>query len=248
MSRIANVKRPLIWVIIFLLAYQIFLLGIIHLANIETQDYSKKALAIIDHWRSVGIAKSHFIPGFLIEAEYTTYLSHPPLAYYTLFIFNSIFGLKSYYVFNSLLVGVSAFFIYLTICLLSLKSAKKEVSLYGWIGMGLYLSAYPILNYQFFNFHPDIFVLPFLIISQYIFLKLLLKERYRSIKYLFLIGLFLAIMSYSSWFGAVFNFIIILLAVINLRKGYKLIPYIIIAVLVTFSITLLIYGQYALVG
>jgi len=248
MSFKMNVKRPLLWVIIFLIAYQIFILIIIHMGVIHPQDYSQKALSIIQYWKTHGWNLHHFVPTYLQETSAIAYLSHPPLSYYSLFGFNSLFGFKSYYVFNSLLVAVSAFFIYLTICLLTLKHARREVSSYAWIGMILYLTAFPILSYQFFNYHPDIFVLPFLIISQYIFLKLIMKERYRSVKYLFLIGLFLAIMSYSSWFGAIFNLMIIFIALINLRKGYKLFPYIIIAVLVTSSITLLIYGQYALAG
>ena len=248
MSFKMNVKRPLLWVIMFLIAYQILILIIIHLGSIHPQDYSQKALSIIQYWKTHGWNLHHFVPTYLQETSAIAYLSHPPLSYYSLFGFNSLFGFKSYYVFNSLLVAVSAFFIYLTICLLTLKHARREVSSYAWIGMILYLTAFPILSYQFFNYHPDIFVLPFLIISQYIFLKLIMKERYRSVKYLFLIGLFLAIMSYSSWFGAIFNLMIIFIALINLRKGYKLFPYIIIAVLVTSSITLLIYGQYALAG
>ena len=248
MSFNMNVKRPLLWVIMFLIAYQIFILIIIHMGAIHPQDYSQKALSIIQYWKTHGWNLHHFVPTYLQETSAIAYLSHPPLSYYSLFGFNSLFGFKSYYVFNSLLVAISAFFIYLTICLLTLKHARREVSIYAWIGMILYLTAFPILSYQFFNFHPDIFVLPFLIISQYIFLKLLMKERYRSVKYLFLIGLFLAIMSYSSWFGAIFNLMIIFIALVNLRKGYKLFPYIIIAVLVTSSITLLIYGQYALAG
>jgi hypothetical protein len=248
MSFKMNVKRPLLWVIMFLIAYQILILIIIHLGSIHPQDYSQKALSIIQYWKTHGWNLHHFVPTYLQETSSIAYLSHPPLSYYSLFGFNSLFGFKSYYVFNSLLVAVSAFFIYLTICLLTLKHARREVSIYAWIGMILYLTAFPILSYQFFNYHPDIFVLPFLIISQYIFLKLLMKERYRSVKYLFLIGLFLAIMSYSSWFGAIFNLMVIFIALINLRKGYKLFPYIIIAVLVTSSITLLIYGQYALAG
>lgn len=248
MSFKMNVKRPLLWVIMFLIAYQILILIIIHLGSIHPQDYSQKALSIIQYWKTHGWNLHHFVPTYLQETSSIAYLSHPPLSYYSLFGFNSLFGFKSYYVFNSLLVAISAFFIYLTICLLTLKHARREVSSYAWIGMILYLTAFPILSYQFFNYHPDIFVLPFLIISQYIFLKLLMKERYRSVKYLFLIGLFLAIMSYSSWFGAIFNLMIIFIALVNLRKGYKLFPYIIIAVLVTSSITLLVYGQYALAG
>jgi hypothetical protein len=241
-------KRPLIPVFIFLIAYFFLILVVIHFSNIQPDEYSHKSLEIVSQWKLPNQTSHKLVPHQIINGEVIPYLSHPPLAYYTLYGFNRLFGLSSYYVLNGILVLVSAFFVYLTICLLTLKRAQRDFSLYAWLGMVVYLFSYPILKFQFFNFHPDIFVLPFLIIAQYLFLKLLLKERYRSVKYLFLIGLFLSIMSYSSWFGAVFNFIIILIALFNLRKGYKLVPYIILASVITISITLLIYGQYALYG
>lgn len=241
-------KRPLIPVFIFLIAYFFLILVVIHFSKIRPDEYSLKSLEIVGQWKLPNHTSHKLVPHQIINDEVIPYLSHPPLAYYTLYGFNRLFGLSSYYVLNGILVLVSAFFVYLTICLLTLKRAQRDFSLYAWLGMVVYLFSYSILKFQFFNFHPDIFVLPFLIIAQYLFLKLLLKERYRSVKYLFLIGLFLSIMSYSSWFGAVFNFIIILIALFNLRKGYKLVPYIILASVITISITLLIYGQYALYG
>lgn len=242
------VKRPLIPVFIFLVAYFFFILTVIHFSNIQPDEYSHKSLDIVGQWKLPQHTSYKLVPHQIRNGEAIPYLSHPPLAYYTLYGFNRLFGLSSYYVLNGILVIISAFFVYLTISLLTLKHAQREFSLYAWLGMLIYLFSYPILKFQFFNFHPDIFVLPFLIIAQYLFLKLLMKERYRSVKYLFLIGLFLSIMSYSSWFGAVFNFIIILIAIFNLRKGYKLVPYIILTSVITISITLIIYGQYSLFG
>ena len=241
-------KRPLIAVFIFLLVYLFSVLCFVHWSEIKPDEYSIRALDIVRNWKSPHSSSYKLVPHQSINDSSIPYLSHPPLAYYTLYAFNGVFGFSSYYILNGILVILSGFFVYLTICLLTLKQAKRENSRYAWLGMIIYLFSYPILRYQFFNFHPDIFVLPFLIISQYLFLKLLMKERYRSIKYLFLIGLFLSIMSYSSWFGAVFNFIIILITLFNLRKGYKLVPYIILASVVTISMTLVIYGQYALFG
>jgi Dolichyl-phosphate-mannose-protein mannosyltransferase len=242
------VKRPLVPVIIFLFAYFIVILSVIHFSNLRPDEYSIKSLDIVHNWKISKNSSYKLVPHQTIKDSVLPYLSHPPLAYYALYGFNRVFGFSSYYVLSGILVIVSAFFVYLTICLLTLKRAQRESSLYAWLGMLIYLFSYPILKFQFFNFHPDIFVLPFLIIAQYLFLKLLMKERYRSAKYLTLIAIFLALMSYSSWFGAVFNFIIILIALFNLRKGYKLVPYIILASFITISVSLLIYGQYALYG
>lgn len=175
------------------------------------------------------------------------YLSHPPFSYYFLYSIRSLFGFN-YVLLNVVLVSISAFFVYLTICLLTLKRAKSEFSIFAFFGMVMYLFSFPILRFQLYNFHPDIFVLPFLIIAQYLFLKLLMKERYRSIKYIVMISAVLTVMAYSSWFGAVFNFIIILIAIINLRKGYKLTPYIFIVSTITIGVALLIYSQYSYIG
>jgi len=241
-------KSPIAKVLLFLVLYQLIALVLINQYHYSPEDYSKKSLSILDYWNRNSLLKSHLIPTYLENDSAKMYLAHPPLAYYTLYAFNKLFGFKSFYVLNSLLVVISAFFVYLTICLLTLKKARTETSIFAWLGMILFLTSFPILRFQLLNFHPDIFVLPFLIIAQYLFLKLLMKERYRSLKYLFLIGLSLALLCYSSWFGAVFNFIVVLMAMINLRKGYKLVPYILIATLITISITMLIYGQYSIYG
>jgi len=243
-----NIYRPLFFLIAFILSYVALVLSIIHFSAIVPEEYSLKSLSIIDYWSHKSIVQSGFVPFFIKDGLPTPYLSHPPLSYYVLYAFNNLFGIHNYYVLNGVLVGISAFFVYLTICLLTLKKAKTETSIFAWSGMIIFMFSYPILRFQFFNFHPDIFVLPFLIISQYLFLKLLMKERFRSIKYFVLIGLFLALMSYSSWFGAVFNFMIIMIALVNMRKGYKLFSYIILALFITFLITMLIYSQYAFYG
>jgi len=210
------------------------------------ESYSKNTIDIISYWNENGISNAKFIPTIGSSKHY--YLSHPPFSYYFLYAFQKLTGFKSYYVLNSILVSISAFFIYLTITLLSVKQAKKDFSIYGWIGMILYLSAYPILRFQYFNYHPDIFVLTALIASQYVFLKLLMKERYRSLKYIFLISILLIIINYSSWFGVVFSFIISLIAIFNLRKGYRLFPYILIAIFITGFSTLFTFSQYAYFG
>lgn len=238
-------KRPLIPVLFFLFLYNILVLSIIHYSKIEPEIYSINSLKIVHNWQAEKLSIHHFIPKI---DSFNYYLSHPPFAYYFLFFFQKLTNTKSYFVLNSILVSISAFFIYLTIALLSIKKAKSEFSLYSWIGMIIYISSYPVLKFQYFNFHPDIFVVTALIITQYIFLKLIMKERYRSSKYIFLISLLLIIVNYSSWFGVVFSFIISLIALYNLRKGYKLFPYIFIALFIAAFSSMLTYTQYAVFG
>lgn len=239
-------QRPLLKIFLILTMYIIVVLSVIYLGDIQPESYSIKTQHIIEYWQQNGWLVSGCIPKESAESGY--YLSHPPFAYYTLYFFQKILGFKSYYVLNGLLVALSGFFVYLTICLLSLKKASREFSVFALLGMLIYLTAYPILRFQFFNYHPDIFVVPFLIISQYLFLKLLMKERYRSVKYLLLIGLLLFILNYSSWFGLVFSLIILLLAIFNLRKRYKLFPYILLVGFITAFVCFFIFSQYAVMG
>jgi hypothetical protein len=238
--------RPLFIVFLFLLIYNSIILSIIHFTHIKPENYSTQSLQIVNQWHTDKLSQHHFIPS--LNASGVFYLSHPPFAYYFLYCFQRLTGTQSYILLNALLVSLSAFFIYLTIALLTLKKAKSETSIYSWIGMLIYLCSYPVLKFQYFNFHPDIFVVTPLIIAQYVFLKLLMKERYRSIKYLVLISLLLIVVNYSSWFGVIFSFIISLVALFNLRKGYKLFPYIFIALFIAAFSTILTYTQYAVFG
>jgi hypothetical protein len=239
-------RRPLISVFLFLMIYNIIILSIIHFTHIQPENYSIQSLQIVNNWHTEKLKQHHFIPK--INSTKSYYLSHPPFAYYFLYGFQRLTGTQSYFVLNSFLVSISALFIYLTIALLALKKAKTETSLYSWIGMVLYLSSYPVLKFQYFNFHPDIFVITPLIAAQYVFLKLLMKERYRSVKYIIIISLLLIIVNYSSWFGVIFSFIISLIALFNLRKGYKLFPYIFLALFIAAFSTILTYSQYAIFG
>lgn len=239
-------RKPIVRIISFISIVVLILLAAAYQTNIPAEAYSLKTLSIIDYWNQHSIIQSNFIP--TIDSSQNYYLSHPPFSYYCLYFFQKYTISSTYYILNAFLLGISSLFIYLTICLLTLKKAKEEYSLFAFIGVLIYISSYPVLRFQFFNYHPDIFVLTILIICQYIFLKLLIKERYRSIKYMILTTLFLFLLVYSSWFGLIFSLIVILIALFNLRKGYKLIPYIILSSIVVILCTLLIYSQYAVVG
>ena len=125
---------------------------------------------------------------------------------------------------------------------------RASISIFGMIGMIIYTTHPTILKYQLFNFHPDIFVQTLLIISNYILVKVMMMERYKSPKYLLLFSLVVFLMNYSSWFGVIYSAIILLIGIFNLRRAYKFIPYIILTALIVGLTLLLTYSQYAFIG
>jgi len=113
------------------------------------------------------------------------------------------------------------------------------------LGMMLFIVSIPILNFSTFNYHPDIFALPLFIALTYTFLKMQIKNRYRSPKYLFFFSLLTFMITYSSWMGVMFSLTIFLFGLFHLRRGYKMIHVVLLSLFITFGTLLLIYFQYA---
>jgi hypothetical protein len=214
----------------------------------ELDQYTQKSIDIVNCWEKQGLISSHFIPRTSNDSVHTFSFSHPPFSYYFLYLVNKISGSKYHFIASALLTIVSAIFVYLTILLLTLKKAKSEFSIFAFIGVIIYTTHPSVLKYQVYNFHPDIFVQTLLIISIYIFIKVMMKERFHSPKYLFSFGLCLFLMNYSSWFGVIFSAIIFLLGLINLRRGYRFVAYLIINFVVLFVAVGLVFTQYASIG
>ncbi len=214
----------------------------------ELDQYTKKSVNIVNCWEKQGLVSSHFIPKTLNNGSFAFSFSHPPFSYYFLYFVNKISGSKYHFIASALLTIISAIFVYLTILLLTLKKAKSEFSIFAFIGVIIYTTHPSVLEYQVYNFHPDIFVQTLLIIAIYIFTKVILKERFQSSKYLFSFGLCLFLMNYSSWFGVIFSAIIFLMGLINLRRGYRFIAYLLINFVVLLIAVALIFTQYASIG
>ncbi len=237
----------------FGLYFIIYFIGIFLLLRYTTityESYSAKSLEIVNYWNKTGIVQSKFIPTYSLRDSNSSefFLSHPPLSYYFLFAFNKLVRSEYFYILNFGLILISALFIYLTIALLTLKKAKTEYSKFGFIGVILYSTHPAVINYQLLNFHPDIFVNTLLVILSYILVKVMMKNRYNSIKYLVLFSLVVFLLNYSSWFGVIYSTIICIIGLFNLRRTYKFVPYLLLTIGIVSSTILLIYTQYAYVG
>lgn len=206
------------------------------------------------YWSEHSIFKSKFTP--IVESAnlgnglpvQTYYISHPPFSFYFLYFIEKTTCSNHFFLCNLLLVLISGIFIYLTIALLTVQHAKRNYTIYGFIGLILYTTHPSVLKYQLLNYHPDIFVQSLLIISNYILVKVMMKERYHSPKYLILFSIVMFLMNYSSWFGVIYSSIILLIGLFNLRRGYKFIPYILLTAVIVFATLLLTYSQYAYIG
>lgn len=240
-------KKNLIIFFILCLGYSIGIYLYLFCTNFQIEPYSSDSLAIVKNWELIGIQGAQFTPIKSIDPQIYG-LSHPPFSYYFLFGFGKIISSQYYFYCNLFLTLLSATIIYLTVSLLSHKHPKKEISVFGIIGVLIYLSHPITLKYQVLNFHPDIFVQPFLLLAVYIILKVLMKNRYRSLKYFLFYSLALITMCYSSWFGVIFSLIILLFGLFNLRRGYRFFPFLILTAMILVGVTFLVYLQYAYVG
>ena len=218
----------------------------------KPEFYTTFSINIINNWNKLNFFLIHGVPmissdnSLNINANASRfYISHPPFSYYFYLFFKTVFGIKNIVWINFLLTAVSSFFIYLTICTLTLKKASKDFSKYALGGALLYLTTPAVISFQILNCHPDIFVQSLFIIFSYVFLKMMVKGKYRSFKYIFILSLLVFLMCYSSWIGFFYTSTILLFGLFNLRKGYKMISIVLISLFVSIFTLFMIYTQYA---
>lgn len=235
------------------IVYGVAIYGLVSSTNFSIDTYSQKSLNIVNYWSQNSIVESNFMP--IVQLDTNTSpkaiqyaISHPPFSYYFLFIFHKIFHTSYYFLCNIFLVMISGILIYLTIALLMNYHPQKELCTMALMGMLIYMTHPVVLQYQVLNYHPDIFVQVFLIAANYIMIKVMMRERYHSLKYILWFTMIIFLMNYTSWFGAIYTSIVVLIGLFNLRRGYKFFPYLIISVAVVIGTMMLIYSQYAYVG
>jgi hypothetical protein len=210
-------------------------------------DYTLQSEQVVENWIHQSPKSRSFVPFLVHHSERTYYVSHPPLSYYFLYLFCQLIPNTYWAIYglNSLLILISSFFVYAMISLISLKKPGQEYAPFGFLGMMLFIVSIPVLNFSTFNYHPDIFALPLFIALTYTFLKMQIKNRYRSPKYLFFFSLLTFMITYSSWMGVMFSLTIFLFGLFHLRRGYKMIHVVLLSLFITFGTLLLIYFQYA---
>ncbi len=230
------------------------------------------SLRVINIWQDENASKYHFNPvmnykgtvnkhinnwasttGKMVDKKGNYYyVSHPQFAYilpYAIFkLFNVKASVLSIEIFHLILNLICVVFIYLIVCLLAQQKPFYKPYKAGLVGASLYLFNPGVLWFQCNTYMSDTLVHVLFIINVYIVLKLLMRKKYWSIKYLiyYAIGLFLMI--YTSWLGIFFAFSIFIYSYIKLRKQSMYMPLNVTTFVITLSTLLLIYYQYQLIS
>lgn len=229
-------------------------------------------LRVLQIWEKEGAAKYHFNPvmnypgkankninnnasttgTMLDEGGNYYYVSHPQFAYIFPYVVFKLFHIKatvlSLEIFHLVINFFSAAFIYLIICLLAIQKPFKKLFIPGLIGFVVYVFSPGILWFQANTYMSDMLVqLPF-ILAVYTMLKLLMRKRFYSTKYLFFYALFLFLMIYTSWLGLFFAMAVFVYSIIKLRYQKVFIPLIFITIGVSLFTLFLIFKQYSLIN
>ena len=229
-------------------------------------------LRVLQIWQKEGAAKFNFNPvmnyagnankninnhasttGNMKDADGNYYyVSHPQFAYIFPYVVFKILNVKatvlSLTIFSLVINFFSAAFIYLIISLLSIQKPFKKLFIPGLIGFAVYLFNPGVMWFQANTYMSDMLVqLPF-ILAVYTILKLLMRKRFLSVKYLFYYALFLFLMIYTSWLGLFFALAVFVYSVLKLRYQKVFIPLIFITVGVSFFTLILIFKQYSLIN
>lgn len=205
-------------------------------------NYPGEANKHINNWAST--------TGEMIDDEGNYYyVSHPPFAYiFPYFVFKlcqikpSVLAIQIFHLVVNL---ICALVIYLIICLLGEQKPFFKTYWSGVVGFTVYLFSAGVLWFQSNTYMSDMLVHLFFVLNVYTILKLLMRKRFFSPKYLVHYAFFLFLMIYTSWLGVFFAFSVFLYSLIKLRKTKVFIPLNLITLFVSIaSIGLFVY-QYS---
>lgn len=185
-----------------------------------------------------------YAPNGIQKNQFKYLISHPPFAYYLGYLFYLIFG-DNWSLINYILTFISAFFIYATVCVLCFHRLREAIHLPALFAYLIYLSNPFVSHNQLFNYHPDILVQTLFISLAYIILKMIMRKRQGSFKYLFFFAILNFIMVYTSWAGVLFSITILVYGIFNLRKGYAFIHITTLAFITMFLALSLMAMQYS---
>jgi len=127
-------------------------------------------------------------------------------------------------IFNLGLHFISALFIYFTICLLSFNRARSLPYRSAVVGYALYLFMPATLWFQGNVYMNDMAVHTLYIIGVYIALKMIIRQRFYSPKYILLYTIVLGLMLYTSWLGVFFAVGVLVYSLLHVRsiKGFSI--------------------------
>lgn len=206
------------------------------------------SLRIMQIWYDNGIEKYHFNPvmtynnpadkfinnhanqsGKMIDEEGNYYyVSHPPFAYYFPFFVFKLLHIRPdvlpIQVFNLLLHFISGLFVYFTVCLLSFSRARALPYRSAIVAFTIYTFLPATMWFQGNVYMSDMAVHTLFIIGVYTALKMIIRQKFYSPKYIFFYTLILALMIYTSWLGIFFAFGVLVYSLLHVRdiRGFRI--------------------------
>ena len=188
--------------------------------------------------------------GKMIDAEGNYYyVSHPPFAYYLPYFVFKLLHIRPdvlpLQIFNLGLHFISGLFVYFTVCLLSFSRARALPYRSALVAFTIYIFSPITLWFQGNVYMGDMVVHVFFIIGVYTALKMIIRQKFYSPKYIFFYVTVLALMIYTSWLGIFFAIGVIIYSLLHVQSnsGFKIL--LLTTSLVTFIMLQLIVYQYA---
>lgn len=155
------------------------------------------------------------------------YVSHPPFAYYFPYAVFTLLHIRPdvlpLQIFNLLLHFISGLFVYFTVCLLSFSRARALPYRSAIVAFTLYTFLPATLWFQGNVYMSDMAVHTIYIMGVYTALKMIIRQRFYSAKYIFFYTLLLAMMIYTSWLGIFFAFGVMVYSLLHVRdiRGFR---------------------------
>lgn len=269
MNRAATIKVLSTLILIFLVSVLVRYPNINRPLSKHYESVTAIPLRVLQIWAIEGAEKFHYNPvmnysgkankyinnnasksdKMIDEAGNYYYVSQPQFAFILPHLIFELFHIKptvlSLEIFHLFINFFSAVFIYLITCLLSIQRPFKQVFIPGLIAFSVYLFSPAVLWFQANTYMSDTLVqLPF-ILAVYTILKLLMRKRFYSIKYLLYYAIFLFLMIYTSFLGIFFAASVFLYSLIKLRRETVFLPLIFVTLLISFFAVFTITKQYS---
>jgi len=177
------------------------------------------------------------------------YVSHPPFAYYFPFAVFKMLRIRPdvlpLQIFNLCLHFISGLFVYFMVCLLSFNRARALPYRSAVVAFALYVFMPVTMWFQGNVYMSDMAVHTLFVIGVYVALKMIIRQKFSSIKYIFFYTLVLGLMIYTSWLGLFFAFGVLVYSLLHVRAivGFKTLIW--STVIVTILVMQIIIYQYA---
>jgi len=177
------------------------------------------------------------------------YVSHPPFAYYFPFAIFKVLHIRPdvmpLQILNLVFHFISGLFVYFMVCLLSFNRARSLPYRPAVVAFVVYTFLPVTLWFQGNVYMSDMAVHLLFIIGVYTALKMIIREKFYSPKYIFLYTVCLALMLYTSWLGVFFATGVVIYSLLRLHtnKGFNVLLW--VTVITSIVMLRLITYQYS---